>query len=166
MSAGKVTAVAKGSCTVTATTKDGGFKASCSVTVSDSTVAVTGVTLDQKEMSIAIGGTKTLTATVALAGASDKTVTWSTSNAKIATVSAGKVTAVAEDQAVITATTKDGGFKASCTVTVTKASVKVTGVKLSASDLVIAKGDKAALTATVSPALMPLSTATKHITYL
>ena len=152
VSAGKVMAVAKGTCTVTATTKDGGFKASCSVTVSDSTVAVTGVTLDQKEMSIAIGGTKTLTATVAPAGASDKTVTWSTSNAKIATVSAGKVTAVAEGQAVITATTKDGGFKASCTVTVTKASVKVTGVKLSASDLVIAKGDKAALTATVSPA--------------
>ena len=82
-------------------------------------VAVTGVTLDKTELALTVGGEETLTATVAPANATDKTVTWATSNDQVAAVDNGKVTAVGEGEATITVTTADGGFKATCTVTVT-----------------------------------------------
>jgi len=83
------------------------------VHVTGVSVAPTTLTLKQKESS-------TLTATVAPTDATDKTVTWSSSDSKIASVSAaGVVTGVAQGSATITATTKDGGKKATCSVTVT-----------------------------------------------
>ena len=82
-------------------------------------VAVTGVTLDKTELALTVGGEETLTATVAPANATDKNVTWATSNDQVAAVDNGKVTAVGAGEATITVTTADGGFKATCTVTVT-----------------------------------------------
>ncbi len=83
------------------------------------TVPVTGVTLNKTSDTIAVDGSDTLTATVTPAGASNKTVTWASDNAAVATVDAtGKVTGVAVGGATITATTADGAFKAICTVTV------------------------------------------------
>ncbi|MBR4521214.1 MAG: chitobiase/beta-hexosaminidase C-terminal domain-containing protein [Paludibacteraceae bacterium] len=81
--------------------------------------AVTGVELDQTTLSIKEGATATLTATVAPANATDNSVTWSSSNEAIATVEDGVVTAVAIGNATITVTTTDGGFTATCAVTVT-----------------------------------------------
>ena len=82
-------------------------------------IAVTGVTLNKTSASIGVGDTETLTATVAPANALNKTVTWTSSNTSVATVSAaGVVTAVAAGSATITATTEDGSFTATCTVTV------------------------------------------------
>lgn len=78
---------------------------------------VTEVTLDKSEISIEEGKTQALTATVTPAGAA--AVTWKSSNSAIATVSNGKVTAIKEGTATITATA--GGKSASCTVTVTAA---------------------------------------------
>ena len=83
------------------------------------TFAVTGVELDQTTLSIKEGATATLTATVAPANATDNSVTWSSSNEAIATVEDGVVTAVAIGNATITVTTTDGGFTATCAVTVT-----------------------------------------------
>lgn len=83
-------------------------------------VDVTGVSLDKATDSVEVGGTTTLTATVAPSDASDKTVSWSSSNTSIATVSNGVVTGVATGTAVITVTTQDGGFTDTCTVTVTQ----------------------------------------------
>ena len=84
------------------------------------TVNVTGITLSQTEAAMTVGGeTLTLTATVAPDDATDKTVTWTTSNADIATVENGVVTAVAAGTATITVTTTDGSFTATCDVTVT-----------------------------------------------
>ena len=83
------------------------------------TVAVTGVTLNQNEAQMTVGGeTLTLTATVNPEGATDKSVTWSTSDANVATVDNGVVTAVAAGTATITVTTTDGSFTATCAVTV------------------------------------------------
>ncbi len=82
------------------------------------TVAVTGVSLNKTSLTLTEGDSETLTATVAPANATDKTVTWSTSNANFATVSNGKVTAVAEGSATITVKTKDGNKTATCNVTV------------------------------------------------
>ena len=89
------------------------------VTVKAKTVAVTGVTLDQTELELETGGTATLKATVMPDNASDNTVTWTTSDEKVAKVENGEVTAVAAGEAIITATTNDGGFTATCKVTVT-----------------------------------------------
>ncbi len=110
---GKVTAVGGGSAVITAAA--GGKTATCNVTV---TVPVSGVTLDVTEKSVATGESFTLTATVEPSDATDKTVTWSSDNATVATVdSDGKVTAVGTGSAVITAAA--GGKTATCTVTVT-----------------------------------------------
>ena len=120
VSGGTVTAVAAGSATITVTTEDGDKTATCSVTVNNATVAVTGVSLNKQSTSIAVGGNETLTATVSPNNATNKTVSWSTSAPNIASVnSSGQVTGLAAGSATITATTADGGFTASCTVTVT-----------------------------------------------
>lgn len=91
-----------------------------SVTLKDKPGAVTGVTLNKSTMSLVATAEETLTATVAPENATNKAVTWSTSNDKVAAVADGKVTAVAPGEAVITATTADGGFTATCKVTVTE----------------------------------------------
>lgn len=90
--------------------------ANCSA---QSPVHATGVTLDKTSASVKQGKTITLTATVALADAVNKNVTWSSNNASVATVSNGVVTGVATGNAKITVTTEDGSHTASCTVTVT-----------------------------------------------
>lgn len=82
-------------------------------------VAVTGVELDEKALSIYVNQTVTLTATVQPDNATDKMVSWDSSNIKTATVDGGgKVTAHAPGTTVITVTTKDGRKTAACTVTV------------------------------------------------
>lgn len=81
-------------------------------------VAVTGVTLLPTTATLTLGETVTLTPTVAPDGATDKSVTWSSSNTSVATVADGVVTAVAAGEATITVTTTDGEFTATCTVTV------------------------------------------------
>ncbi len=81
---------------------------------------VTGVTLDKTELSLYTGESKTLTATVEPANATNQDVTWENSNPDVATVVGGTVTAVKEGEATITVTTVDGGYTATCKVTVTQ----------------------------------------------
>ncbi|MFP1749185.1 Ig-like domain-containing protein [Lonsdalea quercina] len=89
---------------------------------SDETSAVTGVTVAPATASVVAGSTTQLAATVAPTDASNASVTWSTSNASAATVnSTGLVSGVAEGSAIITATTVDGGFTSTSTITVTAA---------------------------------------------
>lgn len=82
----------------------------------EQTVAVESVTLNKTELTLEVGGEETLTATVVPDNATDKTVTWSSDNAAVATVENGKVTAVSAGSATITATA--GNKSATCTVTV------------------------------------------------
>lgn len=82
-------------------------------------VAVTGVSLDHNSASIDLGDTLQLTETVTPANATDKSVTWSSSNTAVATVdSSGLVTAVSVGNATITVTTTDGGYTDTCAVAV------------------------------------------------
>lgn len=114
---GVVTGISAGTTTITATT-EGGKTASCTVTVN--VVAVTGVSLDKTSANLQIGGSISLTATVTPANASNKTVTWNSSNPAVATVGNGVVSAVAEGSATITvASVADPTKTATCTVTVT-----------------------------------------------
>ena len=117
---GKVTAVGEGNTTITVTTEDGSKTATCEVTVTAATVPVTGVTLNKTSTSLYVGDTETLTATVAPDNATNKNVTWSTSDANVATVENGVVTAVSAGTATITVTTEDGAKTATCTVTVSR----------------------------------------------
>ncbi len=83
-------------------------------------VSVTSITLNETGISLLEGENYQLTATVAPENASDKNVTWTSSNKAVATVDAkGKVTAVKTGKATITATAKEGSKTADCTVTVT-----------------------------------------------
>jgi uncharacterized protein YjdB len=116
VSNGVVSAVGPGTAIVTVRTADSGHTATCAVTV---TQPVSGVTLNKTSTTINVGGTETLSATVAPNNASDKTVNWSTSAPGVATVNNGVVTAVSAGKANITVTTADSNHTASCEVTVT-----------------------------------------------
>ncbi|MBR4505115.1 MAG: Ig-like domain-containing protein [Candidatus Methanomethylophilaceae archaeon] len=122
VSNGVVKAVSAGSATITVTTDDGSKTATCKVTVSTpaTTVSVTGVELDKSTMAITKGSSSSLTATVLPSNATNKNVTWKSSNTSVATVSNGTVTGVSEGTAVITVTTDDGAKTATCNVTVNK----------------------------------------------
>ena len=147
---GKVTGVKAGEATITVTTEDGGKTATCKVTVSDTEIKVTGVTLNKTALTLNIGANETLSATVAPADATNKKVTWKSSNAAVASVDAnGKVTGVAAGEATITVTTEDGAKTATCKVTVT---IPVTGVTLNKTALTLNIGASETLTATVAPA--------------
>ncbi len=106
------------------------MQATCSVTVTSSTVSVTGVRLNTNSVNLTVGNTATLTATISPENATNKSVTWSTSNDEVVTVVDGVVTAVGAGTATITVTTQDGGFKAECAVTVKAATVNVESVSL------------------------------------
>jgi len=110
-SKGVVTAVGNGSAIITATAD--GKSASCSVSVGS--ISVTSVTLNSSSLSLKTGKSATLTATV-LPNNAAYTLTWTTSNSSVATVSDGVVTAVSPGTATIKA--KAGSKTASCTVTV------------------------------------------------
>lgn len=77
------------------------------------------ITMDKKEVQLAVGESVLLSVSVKPDDVMDKTIEWKTSNEKIATVENGKVTAVAEGEAIVTATTN--GKSDSCKITVTKA---------------------------------------------
>jgi uncharacterized protein YjdB len=94
--------------------------ASCTVTVTEPVVPVTGIALNTSSLTMAAGTTEQLTATVKPNTATNQEVTWSSSDPSVATVdSTGKVTALTAGSTTITATTVDGGMIATCTVTVT-----------------------------------------------
>lgn len=102
--------------TVTATNDAGSD--SKEVTLNVKSVPVTDVTLDKQTLELYTGKSATLNAKVQPANATNKNVTWSTSDATVATVQEGTVTAVAAGTATITVTTEDGSHTAACTVTV------------------------------------------------
>lgn len=149
---GTVTGISPGTAEIVVLTNDGNYTASCMITVKAVSVAVTGVSLDKSSMSLVAGSTGTLKATIAPSTATNKGVTWSSSNTAVATVStSGVVTAKAAGSATITCTTSDGGKTASCMVTVTTASVAVTGVSVTPTSLSLTAGETYRLGATISP---------------
>ncbi len=151
---GVVNAVGYGDATVTVTTEDGAKTSTCKVSVQKAATPVTGVTLDKTSMTLKAGSSDSLTATVLPNDATNKSVTWSSSNSQVATVNNGVVTARAEGTAVITVLTLDGSKTATCTVTVEKGSdtpVPVTGVRLDRTSIALDVGKKQTLVATVSP---------------
>lgn len=134
-----------GKTTITATTKDGGFTASCEVTVKRH---VSGVSLNKASLTLYVGETESLAATVAPEDASDKSVVWSSGNSAVASVSNGKVTANKPGSAVIKVVTNDLSKEAACTVTVKR---HAESVELSQKEIKLYLGENRSLTATVLP---------------
>ena len=153
---GKITGLKPGITTITVETEDGGYTATCNVTVIDSSiVSVTGVKLSATVAELTIGNSKQLTAAISPTNATNKGVTWSSSNTNVASVSSsGVVVAKGEGTATITVKTDDGGYTAACTIRVSKPSpsvVAVTGVKLSAIGIELPVGGSKRLSATITP---------------
>ena len=147
-SSGKITARSVGTVTITATAKDGsGKSASCTVTVKQ---PVTAITLSKTRLTLNVKDTQTITPTIYPSGASDKTVTWTSSDSNVATVDAdGKITAKSAGTATITATANDGsGKSAECIVTVKQ---PVESITLDKNTITLNVYNSQILTATVKP---------------
>ena len=145
---GKIEAVHTGICIITASA--GGKVSECMITVTSETIAVEQITLSATSLSLKLGDSRTLTATVIPSDATDSQVTWSSSDPSVATVSdQGEVTAVRAGNCTITATA--GGKSAACTVTVSTQEIPVERITLSSTSLSLKEGDSHRLTATVTP---------------
>ena len=143
---GVVTGHKVGSTTITATTA-GGISGSCTVTVKEPS---TSVSLDVNELTLEVGMTHMLTATVEPDGTTDS-LTWSSSSSSIASVnSSGLVTANRAGTALITVKTTSGQI-ATCQVTVRNKTVLPTGISISQTDARMAIGESIQLSATIEP---------------
>ncbi len=145
---GTIMAVAKGSCTITATSVDGGYTATCEVTV---TQPVEALTLEKHSLSLKVGNSETLFAQISPSTADNKTITWSSSNAQVASVDVnGNVAALKAGEVWIKAVSNDNAeAKDSCKVTVLQ---PVTGITLSQESCRLTNiGEFVQLEATVLP---------------
>ena len=145
---GNVVGVGKGTCTITATSVDGGHTATCEVTV---TQPVEALTLEKHSLSLKVGNSETLFAQISPTSADNKTITWSSSNVQVASVDAnGNVAALKAGEAWIKAISNDNAeAKDSCKVTVLQ---PVTGITLSQESCRLTNiGEFVQLEATVLP---------------
>jgi uncharacterized protein YjdB len=150
---GVVTGKAAGTAVITvASVADNTKTATCTVTVS-ALVPVTGVSLNKTSASISVGGSETLTPTIAPSNATNKAVTWTSSNPAVASVANGTVTGLTTGSATITVSTADGGKTATCAVTVSSGGVNipVSEVRLNKPTLSLAVNATERLTATFIP---------------
>ena len=146
---GIITAVGEGTATITAVASNG-VGAELTVTVKKPVVEVTSIVLSRSTANLLEGRSTTATATIEPSDATDKTVTWTSSDPSIATVSNGRITAVSAGKATITAATSNG-LTATVAVTVKPAVVEVTSVELSKSTTNLVIGHSTTVKATVSP---------------
>ena len=121
---GVVTPVGEGAAVITATC--GEKSATCNVTVAAAAVAVTGISLSATELTVAIGGTEDLQCFIEPEDADKPIVDWESDDTEVATVDECTITGINAGTCVITATSLDGGFTASCTVTVEAARIVLT----------------------------------------
>ncbi|MBQ6081340.1 MAG: Ig-like domain-containing protein [Bacteroidales bacterium] len=150
--AGNVTAKGAGTATITATTVDGGKVAGCEVLVKEPFVEVVSVAITDGSTTVGTieatkGTTRTLYALVLPENASQKTVTWTSSNPDVVIVDqTGAVAFVGGGEAVVTA--EAGGKTAACRVSVT---APVTSIVLNATELEMTLEETFTLVATVYP---------------
>ena len=149
---GKVLGMSAGNAVITVTTKDGSKTATCNVTVITPDVSVESVGLNTNSLRLSIGEPGQLTAIVNPSNATNKEVTWSSSNPSVATVDdTGKVLGMSAGNAVITVTTKDGSKTATCDVEVIAPVVNVESIGINLTELSLSPGEASQLTATVNP---------------
>ena len=158
--AGTVTAVKEGSAVITATVN--GVSGTCRVTVARNLTPVSGIKLSASSLTLGIGATETIMATIEPADAANKNVIWSSSDTKVATVEDGLVTAVGAGQCEVVAKSEDGGFEAKCAVTVQEISVESIAFSNGSENAVIVEGGS---TYTLIVSFTPANTSERDITW-
>ena len=145
---GVVTALANGSATIKATVEGSDATDECVVTVSD--ISAKSVTLNKSELDLLIGDEVQLEVVVAPENAANKTITWTSTDETVASVSAdGLVKAIAAGEATVTASVYGSDAKAECAVKVSP--IPAETVRLNESDLDLAVGGTFQLEASVEP---------------
>ena len=144
---GVVIAISAGRTVISA--KIGEHKATCSIKVKSKIIEVTNISLDKLSAQLTEGETVILTATVSPDNATDKTVTWTSSDETVATVKDGVVTAIAAGKATITA--KAGNYIATCGVTVKAKEIAISSIVLDKNEIEVTDEDDFMLTATIYP---------------
>lgn len=148
-SLGYVTGKAAGTAVITATTEDGGYADSCTVTVSSSSsISVTGLMFGSDSETIELGQALSYPAVVLPFDATNTACTWSSSNTTVATVrpndndsSRCNIIGVGIGSCVITAQTVDGGYTANLNLIVKQGSVPVTGITIVPDGLTLFTGE-------------------------
>jgi uncharacterized protein YjdB len=139
----------EGTVTVTVTTLDGGYTASCAVTVTTEPIYTRSIVLNKTFLPLLLGNSEKLIATIIPDNATDLRVTWSCNNQYVARIDqTGLVTAIGPGSATITVRTEDGGFEATCYVSV---STPASSVSISPFELYINAGEIYFLMVTVEP---------------
>lgn len=115
---GTITAAGIGNANISVSTRDGSVKAKCFVNVVPIAIKVTGITLERTKLSIAVGETVEIKTNIEPNNATDKSVTWTSSDESIAKISGSRISGIKIGTAKITATTADGGKTAVCEVNV------------------------------------------------
>lgn len=146
---GVVTGHKAGTTKIIVTTNANGLKDECMLTVLQ---PATGIALDRQEISFSnIGETVQLTANVLPEDASNKNVSWASSDTKVAIVSNGKVVCTGYGTSVISAVAEDGGYMATCIITANKNVILPSSITLDKSDATINVGESFTLNANVLP---------------
>ena len=146
---GNVTAKSAGEAVITAVSGD--VSGTCTVVVSKRIIPVTSVAVIPEYVELTEGDSKALMVRIQPSDATDKTVVWSSDAPEIVEVSdGGRITAISEGTAVITATS--GDVSGTCTVVVSKPYIPVSSVKINLSSLELTQGEVVSLTVTVEPA--------------
>lgn len=151
---GNITALKEGSATITAKTADSQFSTTCTVNIKD--IKVESIELNKDSLDLKINEEETLSVTFNPENATNKNVTWTSADEKIATIEDGKVIGVSAGTTMVTVTSEDGNFSDSCIVNVKASEVPPT--KPEAKKIILNKnsaklnvGDKLTLKASVKP---------------
>ncbi|UTD12418.1 Ig-like domain-containing protein [Treponema denticola] len=128
-----------------------GLFTGCPQKIKDKKISVDGISLDKNELDLGIGESSKLSAAISPANASNKKITWTSDKPEIAEVDQnGNVTGKADGNAVITATTEDGGKTATCTVKVKF--IHIDTISLDKNELDLGIGESSKLSITITPA--------------
>lgn len=150
---GTVYAIKPGQATIMATTVDGGFVALCKVTIKPKTIYISDIKLSTNSETLAVGETLQLNAILSPENASNKIVNWTSTNPSIANVTTtGLVTAIAEGETQIIATTSDGSnLSAICKINVNKRFITISQIQITPSSVRIPVGNTMNLSVIISP---------------
>lgn len=149
---GNIKALKEGSATITAMIKGYDFSANCKINVSLPVIRVTGVTLNQTKLEMYTGKKMKLNAIITPESASNKNVRWTSSNDDIATISStGEVYAIQSGSVIITATTIDGNYSATCSVLIKSEAISVSSISINKTSLTLQLGETDQLQAFIKP---------------
>ena len=115
---GNIKAISAGNATITATSNDGGYTSSSKITVNPLNKSLKGISLNKTELTLTVGESENLSVSYNPSYASNKEVTWSSSNKNIATIDNGKVTAIKPGTTEIKVISNEGKYESVCKVTV------------------------------------------------